>query len=224
MNRIKSDFTFFDNIDCEEKAYILGFIAADGCINFTNYMLKIAISEIDVDILRKIKYQIRSDNKILYEEGRKGIINGKEFISKPVSILQINNKYLINSLKNLGFDNKKTISCKFPDIPEHLYLHFIRGYFDGDGSMSKYTSNDGYTRYSSSICGTESFLLFLKDYLEKEFNIKFNSKLEKRFDTENCCYTLRISGKKNTIHFLNTLYKNSNIYLDRKYNKYLSFI
>ena len=187
-------------------------------------MLKIALSEIDIDILRKIKIEMNSDSKIFYAKSRKVIIKGKECIIKPTAILQINNKYLVNSLKNLGFDNKKTISCSFPNISEEFYLPFIRGYFDGDGSISKYIPNDGYDRYSCSICGTESFLLFIKKYLEETYSCKFNTKLYKRFDTENCCYQLFITGKKNSIHFLNLIYKDSNIYLDRKYNKYLSFI
>lgn len=207
-----------------KKLIFYGFIAADGCINFTQYLLKLKISEIDVDVLRKIKTEMKSDNKILYEPGKNTVIRGKECFTKPTAIFQINNKYLINSLKNLGFDNNKTISCSFPNISEDFYLPFIRGYFDGDGSLTKYTANDGYERYSCTMCGTESFLLFIKSYLEQKYNCKFNSKLTKRFDTENCCYSLTMSGKKNCIHFLNLLYKDSNIYLDRKYNKYLSFI
>ena len=57
-----------------------------------------------------------------------------------------------------------------------------------------------------------------------ELKLYFNSKISKRFDTKNCCYELKMSGKQNVIHLLSILYDNSSIYLDRKYNKYLDFI
>lgn len=185
-------------------------------------MLKIHISEIDIDVIRKIKAAMSSDSKIRHIPKTNRLVKGQVWNCSPTVVFQINSKYLINSLRNLGFYNNKTTSLYFPSISEELYLPFIRGYFDGDGGISSYTPNDGYMRYSCSVCGTESFLLFVKNYLEQKHNCKFNSKLYKRFDTENCCYTLTMSGKKNCIHFLNLLYKDSTIHLDRKYNKYLN--
>lgn len=207
-----------------KKLIYYGFIAADGCVNFSNYTLKIGISEKDVDILRKIKMEMKSDHKITYTESKEVTFKGKSCIASPMSIFAVSNKHLIMSLKDLGIDNKKTTSLSFPQFSQEFYLPFIRGYFDGDGSLTKYKSNDGYERYSCNICGTESFLLSLKEYLELNYNCKFNSKLYKRFDTETCCYTLTMTGKSNCLHFLNLLYSDSSIHLDRKYNKYLSFI
>lgn len=194
-----------------------GFFAADGCI--TDYEMRFGISSKDINILNKIKTVMDSESEIKSYKNYGSFIN-----SSDVSVFSISNQYLVKTLRDLGFDNNKTVSCTFPNISEDFYLPFIRGYFDGDGSLTKYVANDGYERYSCSICGTESFLLFVKNYLEQKYNCKFNSKLTKRFDTENCCYALTMSGKKNSIHFLNLLYKDSNIFLDRKYNKYLSFI
>ena len=62
----------------------------------------------------------------------------------------------------------------------------------------------------------------VQEILELKYN--FNSKISKRFDTKNCCYELKMSGKQNVIHLLSILYDNSFIYLDIKYNKYLDFI
>lgn len=211
INNIKSDFTFFDNIDSEEKSYILGFFAADGCIS--KYEFKFAISSKDIDILEKIKKSMKSDVSIRTRP------NITKYSKSDVSIFSISSVYLVNTLQNLGFTSNKTLECSFPDIPENLYLHFLRGYFDGDGSFSEYTIK-GYKKYSLSICGTEDFLLSIKNILESKYNCKFNTKLSKRFDTENCCYSLNMSGKKNVLHLLNLLYTDSTIFLDRKYNKF----
>ena len=50
---------YFKNIDTEEKAYILGFLAADGNIenndNTSQYSVKIAVNSIDRKLLEDIK-------------------------------------------------------------------------------------------------------------------------------------------------------------------------
>lgn len=51
--------------------------------------------------------------------------------------------------------------------------------------------------------------------------VRFSKTLYKRFPTDNCCYTLKASGKSNVTHLLDLLYADSNLHLDRKYNKYL---
>lgn len=180
--------------------------------------MKIALASIDQDILLKIKSAMNSDVPIKHR------INKCSFTNKDssISIFSISSQYLVQSIRNLGFDSNKTISCTFPNIPKELYIHFIRGFFDGDGSMSKYITENS-IKFSISMCGTESFLLFIKNYLESNYDFKFNTKLYKRFDTENCCYSLKMSGKNNCIRFLSLLYDQSSIFLDRKYNKYLSF-
>ena len=214
-NKLKSDFTFFDIIDSEEKAYILGFFAADGHIS--KYEFKIALASKDIDILEKIKTSMKSDVEIKTRNRK------TSFVSSEISELNISSTYLVNSLEKLGFTRNKTVECTFPPIPDDMYLHFIRGYLDGDGSFTRYITK-GYEKFCLSICGTETFLLKLKEILELKYNCNFNSKISKRFDTKNCCYELKMSGKQNVIHLLSILYDNSSIYLDRKYNKYLDFI
>lgn len=215
-NTLKSDFNFFDSIDTEEKAYILGFFAADGCI--TDHEMKIALSSVDIDILYKIKEAMHSEVLIRNYETTCSLNNKQS----NVSVFSIASQYMVKSLRALGYDKDKTTTCKFPSISNKMYIHFIRGYFDGDGSMTKYVTN-GYTKYSLNICGTESFLLTLKSFIEENYNFNFNSKLTKRFNTDNCCYSLNMSGKHNCMQFLSLLYDDSSIYLDRKYNKYMSF-
>ena len=64
----KHDFDqkFFEKIDTEEKAYILGFIYADGCnsLHPTTGCLSIAQMEKDVDILEKIKLAMKSTSQL----------------------------------------------------------------------------------------------------------------------------------------------------------------
>ena len=208
-----SDINYFNKINTSKKAYILGFIAADGCV--TNKEIKISLHSKDTEILEKFIFEIGLKNKEVKHYSVKNSFNQR---LTPISTLSFGVKEMITDLQNLGFDNRKTVSLKFPDIEEQYYLDFIRGYCDGDGSFTRDKNN----KYTFSLEGTELFLNFIKEYLSLTYNVKFNTKLYKRYDTENCCYTLKASGKNNVIKILDLLYKNSNLYLERKYNKYLN--
>ena len=51
----------------------------------------------------------------------------------------------VNDLIDKGCFRNKTKILKFPtedQVPKHLIHHFIRGYIDGDGSISYYKKND----------------------------------------------------------------------------------
>lgn len=213
LNDIAFDYFYFDNIDTEDKAYTLGFIYADGHVG--DKEVKIAIKSSDIDILNKIKSSMNGSFNI-------GIsISSNSFGVCEVARLSFSNSHTIHRLREIGIKNNKTIDCDFPTLDNSLIKHFIRGYMDGDGSFSKYRSCDGYNRYSFSFVGTESFLDGLRTkIIENGFNVSTES--SKRFPTTNCCYSIKGSGKKNTISFLDWIYSDSNIYLDRKYDKYLS--
>ena len=202
---------YFSKIDSHNKAYILGFIAADGYVGKT---IKIGLHSKDKEILEKIIKEIGIKNinikdKLIFSPFNKKLT--------PISILSFGIKEMIFNLNNLGFYKNKTISFEFPNIEKQYYLDFIRGYVDGDGSFTRDKNN----RYSFTLEGTKEFLLIIKKFFEDSYNIKFNTDLYKRFNTDNCCYTLRASGKNNVIKLLDLLYKDSELYLERKYNKYL---
>lgn len=207
---------YFDNIDSCDKAYILGFIAADGCVRSKE--IKISLSAVDSEILERIKSAIGIKNNIRFS------VNKTSYFSETnLCSLSFGTSEMIKSLKSLGFNNNKTVCFKTPDISEKFKIDFYRGFVDGDGSFTKYISNDGYTRYCFSLCGTYEFLVEFKDYFSV-LDVSFNSNIRKRFDTDNCCYTLSCSGKKNVIKLLDIIYGDASnkLVLKRKYDKYVS--
>jgi len=213
LNDISFDYFFFDNIDTEYKAYVLGFLYADGHV--ADKEVKIAIKYSDIDILNKIKLCMNGEFNIHKS------INLNSYGISEIGILCFSNKHTIQSLRNIGIKKNKTLDCDFPEIENHLIKHFIRGYMDGDGSFGKYLAVDGYERSSFSFVGTMSFLNTLISKI-KENGFRISEKLYKRFDTTNCCYSIMGSGNSNTLAFLDWIYLGSNIYLDRKYHKYLN--
>jgi len=99
----------------------------------------------------------------------------------------------------------------FPEIPKE-YLHdFIRGYFDGDGSIMLMKNN----RINSAFtCGSKKFLDKLLETLRTEAGIEGGS-----YDPSS--YTLRF-GKKDTIRLGEYMYKdNPELFLKRKKDKFI---
>lgn len=82
---------------------------------------------------------------------------------------------MYNNLKELGFCIDKTHieSNIFKCIPENMKLHFIRGFFDGDGHVSNYHLDDSdKRRISLCFCnGTVEILKDIKEYF-KDYKLK----------------------------------------------------
>ena len=47
----------------------------------------------------------------------------------------IGNNDIANDLNRLGVTQNKSLDMQFPEIPEDFIRHFVRGFFDGDGSV-----------------------------------------------------------------------------------------
>ena len=127
--------------------------------------------------------------------------------------LVIANKHISERLVELGCGKAKTHTLKFPtleQVPKEMQRHFIRGYFDGDGSIS------GKKQKQFSIVGTIDFLTELQEILIKELGFS-KTKLDNRHENKSHqIRSLRYCGKNRCIEFSIWLYKNSNIELKRK--------
>lgn len=210
----RCDENYFNTIDSEEKAYWLGFIYADGYI--TDNTLGISLSTVDIDHLIKFKNSIKATNPI------------KKYLSKATCkyksveycrILLKSNK-LVEDVRDKGVLNNKSLILKVPNedvLSRKLYRHFIRGYFDGDGSLVLSRNSINF-----KICGTKEFLERLINIFNENSTYEFKNKLFKRWDNENNTYYLSYGGVNKTLNIMNYLYDNSEIYLDRKYAKFIT--
>lgn len=207
------DENIFDEIDTEEKAYWLGFIYADGYISSRSnetrngYKFELTSSLKDKNHMLKFAKFISFKNKVIIDNYRCRILFG--------------NKHIWNTLNNYGCTPRKSLTLKFPNKnifkSKDLIRHFIRGYCDGDGCLS--WRNKEHTIPHLSILGTEEFLNTI------QINTNHDKILKVHKDNrcgENSVRSLTYTGKtaKKISKFL---YDNSNIYLDRKYKKYLIF-
>lgn len=204
------DENFFEVIDTEEKAYWLGFISADGNILKKNhghskeFRVRIQLANKDVEHLHKFNKSLNGNLNIRqFIEKHK---NGKEYSKCDI---YLDCSKMVSDLENKGLYENKSLTLKYPqNIPLKLEKHFIRGYFDGDGSFHY---NKIKSDYRLSFCGTEEFLTNIMIFFNKKVKLYCSGKI----------YQLSYGGKQQVYKMLNILYSDANIYLNRKYNKFL---
>ena len=208
--KYKLNENYFENIDSHEKAYWLGFIAADGCVYETgsgSKVLSFNLNYRDKNHLDKFLKAINSTAVIK-------IIDGAGFgASTKIASLQINSNKMVKDLNNLGIVQRKSLILSKPNIEEKYYYDWIRGYFDGDGSITVELSNGN---SQINFLGTKEVLDFIQEVLRPE---KIN-KLHQNNLNKNT-FSLTYGGKSLILQLLDKFYKDPIVYLDRKYEKVL---
>ena len=214
---------YFEKIDTEDKAYFLGLMYADG--NIFGSRMKIGLQEKDKNILEKFKKYIKYNGPLMLRKGGKR--DDGWGVRKNQYILQIVNQKISKSLSNLGCIPKKSLVLQFPtekQVPKKWIRHFIRGVMDGDGYFSKYNIKaNKTTKMQVCLVSTIMFLEKLTTILKEELDI--NTFITKRHKERNTVTRqMFISGTNQVTKFLNWIYKDSTVSLDRKYLKYKEII
>ena len=217
---------FFSNIETEVQAYLLGFYAADGNINEKRKTFRIHLQKQDSELVYLYKDIIAPDARTFtVDEHKTTGRNGKEITAHESVGVDIVSSELCNDLVNLGFGYRKSYErLTMQDIPIELVPHFIRGYFDGDGTiivwLSKEEGKSDRVRGKFEICAKYNYLLL--EFIEffKQHNIKINLNYLKRDDM----YRISTSSKEELKKIYNLLYNNANFYLSRKFNKFNHYV
>lgn len=218
------DHTFFDVIDTPEKAYLLGFFIADGCVNKdtprSKGRLSINQSEDDKEIVNAFKTYLQIPSEIQIVNNQSGVNYRKPQHrirwTSPYMRDVLKDKYHIIASKTLDSDFEFPIEL----IPNYLQNHFVRGFIDGDGYMG---DNGQEGNFTISIVGTSvKFLTLIGDLISKATTMTYNVSKTKGKTCD--YYSLRWScdrtNKLEKITKLRTyLYNNASIFLQRKKEK-----
>lgn len=187
----------FDIIDTEHKAYWLGFLYADGSIaNDERYVVELGLKYTDKHHIEKFIKFINGTQQI---KDRIVKLKGKEFNSSRV---QVFDKHMVKSLVSHGCTARKSLTLTFPDLQSNLVHHFMRGYFDGDGSIC---ISQGQLRFN--VLGTKDFLDSYVHHLGLHKN---------KYVSNGNAYGTGYSGNRRVKAIYDYLYKDATIYLERK--------
>ena len=199
INRHKINESFFETIDSESKAYFLGLMYSDGSVSKNQFYLKLK----DEDIILKFRNALECDYPV-----KKVSYGGYN-----AYILVVSSQTSCNNLIKQGCFINKTKVIRLAKLKEDLYKHFIRGFFDGDGCL-QLQDKIYHCRFDLASASKE-FLEDVRPIITT--HAKTNGYLGK--ETNYDVWHLNYSGHQ-VVQILDWLYKDSNYYLIRKYNKY----
>lgn len=218
------DTHWLDELDCEEKFYFLGFFAADGNVDLShgNYRARIKIQRGDRTLLERFNELLQNTRPVEDGEEKSREKWGRGDYIEYYSILHLGNRPFCERLIELGMVPNKSLILEFPDYVLDEYLrHFVRGFFDGDGSISlMYSPNNKTARATITFaCGSRTFLEVLKEKLKEAIGIY--SEIKPKSGPSR---SLDIDRMEDIIPFLNWMYEDAHIYLQRKYDRYIELI
>jgi len=190
---------FFDELN-EKSCYWLGFLYADGFVRKRKSSeLRLKLKDSDKSHIERFIEDLGSNTPIKYYSDAK--IN--------CCYVSINSNKLVDRLFELGCVQNKTQKIRIPNISDNLINHFIRGYFDGDGSISRVKNRPN--SYVISICSNKKFI----DDLYKFFNFGYVLNYDN--------YSVWKANKIDDIKlFRDFIYNNKETFLERKFSIFQS--
>lgn len=205
---------YFDTIDDSDKAYLLGYIFADGWIVYNedqrNYEFGMELQSGDGYILKILNDKLGGLNIITHTEPCQAVICGKTVNKGPMDCLRVYSKDLVLGLISNGIVTNKSLKSDHPCVDDKYFFDFLRGYIDGDGwywDMKSHT-------YMGIVCGNIKPLQYIQNKLT-DFNIE--TRLYKENDRKYKLICCKISEMEKLIPLL--YYSDDIIYLSRKYEK-----
>lgn len=214
VKKYLANYNFFKTWS-DEMAYVLGFIAADGniCHSGRAHVLHIACD--DKDIIEKIKKvldyagpihgKIRKDNKVSYS-------------------LRICDITIFKDLQKLNITERKSLTFNPPPMPQKLIRHFIRGYFDGDGSVSFRNSKYPSRLVTDFYTASRKMARFLHQIARSILKDDYKGKISIRNTNQKTKYYAIRIGHNASVKIFTYMYKQADLYLERKYKKFMEGI
>lgn len=187
------DDNFFRVVNSEQKAYLLGFIASDGHVPERGFSIE--IQKKDKKLLRDLRNIICSEVPTTYRENKICLSINSRQISRDIC----RHLHIVPGKKHdsVGVDRSILLG--------NHGRHFVRGYFDGDGSIN-YPSSRTRSPQCFIKSNSQSMLDALAQFSDTIPYVQKSNLI--RWNGANC------------IDFLRTLYENAEIKLERKWELY----
>lgn len=199
------DESFFSKIDTKEKAYILGFLLGDSCLQKDNIEISLSLS--DLEVLQFMQH-LFGGNIIVTDRVNK---ESRQF---PKCRMSIGNKRLLVDLNRL-FGGHKKDDRHIPIISKGLENYLLLGFFDAEGCITWGFRKDrnrlwhkvSFTSSYKMLMGIQSILM--KNGISSIIHPKSHEK----------CFVLEFANKKDIRTFYNLIYKDI-VVLKRKKDKF----
>lgn len=194
----------------DSMAYVLGFIAADGNICKTGNSHMIQVASDDKDIIEKIKFVLSLGSPVQ---------KCKRTNSKTSYQIRFSDKKTYNYLLKLRVTPNKSLTLQPPkNIPKKYLRHYLRGFFDGDGSVWESNRTDKKRLVSVFYTASTRMAKFIHKEVKKICS-EFTGKIQETQtpNRDKLYYSIAL-GHRDSLLLSKYLYKEANIFLERKYN------
>lgn len=166
----------------------------------------LSISKKDESIIDGLKTLLKTNKPTRYSK------NGDKEYCRFV----IENKKIVSDLIKIGLYSNKTQTIDIPNIDINLIRHFIRGYFDGDGSV---TLSKGSVKIS--IISNIKMVSSIQKILMNECDLNKTKFTVRRKESPNIV-TMSYGGNIQTKRIYEYLYNGSTVFLERKRDRILN--
>lgn len=213
----------FFNPGNPDFAYFLGIMGADGCIANNSNQIYLELQQQDKEILERIRQRMNLSRPVKDYITKTGYKNSKLYIEDKELKYQLINMYHLVPNKTY---NHKDFKTPFDTIPKENWKDYVRGYFDGDGSIK----NSNHTLTFQIDGSNFNVLNDIQSFLEQELQI--NICIDTRVPGEGAeghkhkipLYRIYCYGE-NAKRIFQLLYKDSpKLFLQRKYDKYIQLL
>ena len=188
---------FFEKIDSEVKAYLLGYFYADGNVfprKNAQTNIRIELNKKDIKILELFKHNWNTKNAI-------------NKTRKECYKISIHSNKMQKDLEKWNIIPNKSYSKNGLIIPKGFENHFLRGVMDGDGWV--YLRNK---RPTIGFCGTKESMTIINDFLKEKLKIEAG----KVYCYENKVPFILFTSKEDVKKVKEFLYKDATYFLERK--------
>lgn len=204
------DDNFFKNQN-ENMAYILGFLAADGNVSKKENLIAIQLLASDKELLEQFR-QITKNTRPLEYYTRKET-------SHEIVSFRVWSKAWKDDLNHYGITPQKTFNLIPPTfLNSDYYIDYIRGFFDGDGSI--YAVKNEIIVRVQFMCMCKNFIEWLRSILVNQYHILCNNLTTSYTQNNKIYYKFIIGDKKELQKLYHLFYDNKTLYLPRKKEKF----
>jgi len=190
---------YFSNITSREQAYWLGWIWSDGYVRQQgeSYQIELELHKDDVNILEQFKVAVETDYPIQFRRDSAGLC--------------VISRQMFQDLGECGIVPQKSKLATQPNIGGFFVADFMRGVFDGDGSISKNRQPQ------VVIIGTEAFCSWLQSVIQRAIGARGTIALKK-----STTFRWILSGRNNLAAFAQWIYNGEGVIcLARKYQRFI---
>ena len=221
-------YSFDRNFFFQENAhlaYFLGWVSSDGYIQTNSNVIGIEIKQSDRKVLEDIREAMKYTRPIIdFERKERGNGVFSKFILENKEIKEL----LINKYNIIPRKSSKDFCFNFSNLNKEFWKDYIRGYFDGDGCI-KIT---GISLTFQIDCTSLKMLLAIEKALKEIDNSIYLSVTrrdpQERNTKDNINSKLplfRLYGYgDNAKKVFDIIYKDADIYLQRKHDRYLQYM